>query len=308
VFSSSIDDPGAFVCCNNDDVSSNPIICRSPVSIIYCDAFIISCFAVSLKNHNYFAHLLLYILPPLFLSLARAHYIIIQYYFTQQPAFLLFAGRLSRFPDAWLLPLFPLFFRGIVHILRRLQGSRGSTKSDSMYAKRRLLLYIALIQIRGWVLYLLFDNIEAMFVSAAAADHEECWYEDLLLYRKNYETCQGRVTDFSDHVVLFYAQILPIALTEVLHSYVLPYWETRDAYSGKKKYFNGIPLVLLLWLGNLYVITFLGAYKTSVYFHTAQEVFAGYLVSLCIQVPLCLLQCTVKFPRLRDWLYGHAIS
>jgi hypothetical protein len=216
----------------------------------------------------------------------------------------LFARRLSRFPDAWLLPLFPLFFRGIVHFVRKLQGNRGSSKSDIMYAKRRFLLYIVLIQIRGWVLYLLFSKIEALFVTSVV--DEECWYEDLLLHQK-YESCQGRVTDFSDHLVLYFAQILPIALTEVLHSFVLPYWETKGVHYGKK-HFNSIPLILLLWLANLYVITLFGAYKTSVYFHTAPEVFTGYLISLCIQVPLFLLQCTVAFPRARDWLYGHSIS
>jgi hypothetical protein len=232
-------------------------------------------------------------------------YCISSFFSSSQSRYFLFARRLARFPDAWLLPLFPLFFRGAMQILRKFQGSIGSSKAQNMYATRRFYLYIVLIQIRGWVLYLVFDKIENLIVSSAGTS---CWYEWLL--PRHYSSCQGRVTDFSDHVVLYFAQLLPIALAEVLHSFVVPFWDTTKNASGSR---NGIcnafiPVFLLVWLSNLYFVTFLGAYKTAVYFHTGPEIFTGYLISLVIQVPLFLLQCTSVFPRTREYFYGHAMS
>lgn len=142
-----------------------------------------------------------------------------------------------------------------------------------------------------------------------------CWYEGLL--HQNYSSCQGRDTDFSDHIVLYFAQILPIALAEVLHSFAAPFWGTTantSMSSGPSRrmdgsVFNGfIPIILLVWMANLYFVTFLGAYKTAVYFHTGPEVLLGFLVSLTIQVPLFLLQCTSVFPYIREYFYGHALS
>lgn len=214
-----------------------------------------------------------------------------------QPAFLLFSRRLARFPDAWLLPLFPLLLRVALQIIR---GS--DLNGNDINTKRRLYLYIVLIQIRGWILYLLFDTIEEMIVSSPDST---CWYGDLLQH--HYSECQGRVTDFSDHVVLYFAQILPIALTEVLYSFSAPYWKSKSDKHGDPAQ-TLIPAILLLWLANLYTITCFGAYKTAMYFHTGPEVFVGYLVSLCIQIPLCLTQCTSLFPRARAYFFGYAQS
>jgi hypothetical protein len=205
--------------------------------------------------------------------------------------------------------------RGALQFYRSLRGCNfGNSKAENTYAKRRLYLYLVLIQIRGWGLYLVFDKIEDLFVSSA--DYSECWYENLLHH--NYSRCQGRVTDFSDHVVLYFAQILPIALVEVLHSFVVPFWDnntkststtTTSPSAGRTSggYNHWVPVLLLVWLVNLYFVTFLGAYKTSVCFHTGPEILIGYLVSLCIQIPLCLLQCSSFFPWAREYFYGHAI-
>lgn len=183
----------------------------------------------------------------------------------------------------------------------------GTTTSE-VHTKRRLYFYIVLIQLRGWILYLFFDTIEEMLVSSAET---QCWYSHLL--QSNYHDCQGRVTDFSDHIVLYFAQILPIALTEVIHSFVVPYWQTaiKNSMSSRMGILSWflssarfIPTLLLLWLGNLYVITFLGAYKTVMFFHTGPEILIGYLVSLLLQIPLCIVQCTQVFPALTTYLFG----
>lgn len=259
VFSSSIDDPGAFVCCRStsgDTSINNPHICNPP------------------------------------------------------PSYLPFARRLARFPDAWLLPLFPLLVRGGWQIYCNYAGKASLSKLDSLHAKRRLYLYLSLIQIRGWILYLAFDELEDFFVRSGGI---QCWYEEYL--HPNFHHCQGRMTDFSDHVVLYFAQILPIALMEILYAFSIPYWSQHHGGGrGSRKISSGfdikgqqhllVPIILVLWMTNLYIVTFLGAYKTAAYFHTGPEVFVGFLVSMLVQLPLCLLQCTSAFPVQREYFFG----
>lgn len=201
------------------------------------------------------------------------------------------------------MPLFPLLLRIILQIYRGGCCSE-ERRSEDANTKRRLYLYILLIQLRGWILYKLFDTVEDMIVSPGGAD---CWYSELLMFHDS--ECRGREMDFSDHVVLYYAQIIPIALTEFLHSFSVPYWRIKNALRDDDSSFPKlIPFVLIFWMVNLYIITCLGAYKTSMYFHTGPEVFVGYLVSLLVQIPLLLLQCTSVFPRARAYFFGYAKS
>jgi len=96
--------------------------------------------------------------------------------------------------------------------------------------------------------------------------------------------CGGRGFDYSDHIVLYFAQILPIALMEVLHSTIVqPFWGSSCN--------PWIPLLLWMGLLYLYLINAIGALKTAIYFHTPLEVVVGYVISLLYQIPLCLLQC-----------------
>jgi len=116
------------------------------------------------------------------------------------------------------------------------------------------------------------------------------------------------MVDFSDHVVLYFAQILPIALVEIIHSFSVPYWtETLRRKGGFQEQDISalvVPVVLILCLANLYLVTFLGAYKTAAYFHTGPEVFMGFLVSLVIQIPLFVLQCTNHCQKWREYFFG----
>jgi len=68
------------------------------------------------------------------------------------PWYLIFARRLTKLPEAWLLPLFPLLVRVVAKFVDRCQ------QSNTKYEKRRFYLYFGLIQIRGWVLYLFFST------------------------------------------------------------------------------------------------------------------------------------------------------
>jgi len=201
------------------------------------------------------------------------------------PSFLLLARRLTRLPEAWLLPLFPVLIRGVVQFAR----SHQQIGSITVNGKRRFYLYIGLIQIRVWVLYLLFDKVEDLVVQSAG---DTCWYDR---FRHNYQApCQGTATDYSDHIVLFFAQILPIAFTEVLFSFVAPYWKNHSFL---------VPAILSTGLLYLYVITLFAVYKTVAHFHTLFEVVVGYCISLLIQIPLFLVLSTSLMVPVRDYFF-----
>ncbi len=193
--------------------------------------------------------------------------------------------------------------RGCWQLFCNSTGKGSLSKLDSLYARRRLYLYLGLIQIRGWILYLAFDELEDLLVTSPG---NQCWYEEYLLPHNH--QCQGQMLDFSDHVVLYFAQILPIALVEILHSFSVPYWvennRRKSSLIGHDVKEFVVPVVLILWLANLYVVTFLGAYKTAAYFHTGPEVFMGFLVSLLVQIPISLLQCTSAGSWLREYFFG----
>ena len=121
----------------------------------------------------------------------------------------------------------------------------------------------------------------------------ECWYDGNL---KSYQSpCQGQTFDYSDHMVLFFAQILPIPLTEILFSFAVPYWKSKSFL---------IPAILSITMIFLYVITFLQTYRTAAYFHTMLEIWVGYLISLLTQVPLFLIMSTSLMEPVRDYFFG----
>jgi hypothetical protein len=231
------------------------------------------------------------------------------------PGFLFFARRLARFPEAWLLPLFPLLLRCTLHVVQQHRQqyqltSHEYTRAQTRLARRRFYLYIALIQVRGWILYLLFDHIEEYFFSPPSTS-SSCWYERYLY--PNYSSCQGQRSDFSDHIVLYFAQILPIPLTEVLHSFVVPFWKgTIGSNTGQPTRSFGatstVPTMLACGMLYLYAIAFMGAYKTAVYFHTSSEIWNGYSISMLVQLPLFMLQCTSFSDDATTYFFGYASS
>ena len=218
--------------------------------------------------------------------------------FTSQPNYLPFAKRLSQFPEAWLLPIFPLLLRGLVRLFQYLKGTLPAGDSSwasfpsSSTTARRLALYLSCLLCRGVVLYSFFNLLEHLIVPTPR-DDEPCWYRDFL---KNFQTpCTGKAFDFSDHVVLYFAQLMPVALSETLYCLRAPFWKKENKV---------IPVVLVGCLLHLYFITCLGAYKTSAYFHTTAEIFTGWAVSLLVQIPLCLLQCNPRWKEARSYFYG----
>jgi hypothetical protein len=295
------------------------------------------------------------------------------------------AARLSRFPDAWLIPLSPLLLRfaclAAAYLNRRLRhyvrrwgrsvrgnGLRQGTRHrehvppqpqppPDLYQQfvpllLRLGLYVLIFNFRGWVLYVAFNQVEDSIVSVP--HRNTCsWYLAYLRDDQRHE-CVGRVFDYSDHMVLYYAQLLPIPLLETLYALMNPYWcrstssswrrsntdptsnlarasvavphhpsprfaaddaeydspvEQQDPGNGKPSVASPssysragvveraiqwfadrtIPVLLAAGLAYLYLITYLGVYKTAYYFHTIDEVVLGYVVSLAVQVPMAML-------------------
>lgn len=220
------------------------------------------------------------------------------------PWYLFFARRLAKLPEAWLLPLFPLMIRGLIQfVTRRPQQEQEGGTNDGTASKRRreinalamrrFWLYFGLIQLRGWVLYLLFDSIENRMVEPAG---DTCWYDSML--RSNQSACEGTVTDYSDHVVLFFGQILPIPLTEVLFSFVAPFWSDHATLK------TVVPTLLVTGLLYIYGIVFFAAYNTAAYFHTQYEIIVGYLITLWVQIPLFLLLTTSLLLPTREYFFG----
>jgi len=199
-----------------------------------------------------------------------------------------FARHLARFPQAWLLPLFPLIVRFLYSCHRNTYATirRGVRIESYIPAFRRFMLYLVLMNFRGLILYLALNLVEDQIVESNPAG---CWYRDLLYdYQPD---CYGRQFDFSDHVVLFFAQILPIALVEFLHSIQVIYWKDRH-YNLKESFCHALPITLLAGMIYLYYIIFYASYKTAAFFHTGSEVYAGYLISILALAPLYCLQCT----------------
>lgn len=124
--------------------------------------------------------------------------------------------RLTRFPEAWLLPLVPWICSGLFLVQQQTVKSFPST-----YMWRRLGLYTTIMIFRGFVLYQGMNYIEDRLVRIHHQQEGEvhnCWYQNLL--RPDQSSCYGRAFDFSDHVVLYFAQIIPIALWETIIGFI----------------------------------------------------------------------------------------
>ena len=186
---------------------------------------------------------------------------------------------------------------------------------------RRLFLYIGIMLFRGFILYQGMNQLEDWFTTENPSD---CWYQDWL--RPNQSTCYGRRFDFSDHIVLYFAQLVPIGLLETLdilfsktsrsNAAVMRRQSSADSEddvenfthhhaSHSKSPQHKRTALIVASLVYLYGITLWSAHRTAAYFHTAGEVVVGYGVSLMIQLPLYYL-LTPRSRPLRKWFFGSA--
>ena len=133
---------------------------------------------------------------------------------------------------------------------------------------RRLVFFHLIMQFRGWGLYVFLGKVEDIlipfFTSSRPAiitskvhsimdmdtvltqQDASCWYSQLIHPTDNlssthmqstpHETstmnsllCKGQIFDFSDHVVYFYAHVLPPLVFEALFCLLFPFWQEEDS-------------------------------------------------------------------------------
>ena len=199
--------------------------------------------------------------------------------------------RLSRFPDAWIIPLVPILLRGVALVWETLLTNRPS-ESWSTYLTR-FNVYMLVLSVRFFVLFVGFNWAEGQIVGSPPA---ECWFSDFVKQREGRSACKSIPFDFSDHTVLYFGQILVIPLTEIVYTWLVPF----TTASG------GILVSRLLSAGllYLYLITLLGEFHTAAYHHTGGEIFLGYAISLLLQLPLAYVQCCSSRSRIRAKMFG----
>ena len=235
------------------------------------------------------------------------------------------AGRLTRMTEAWLIPLSGILFRlGYQIVTRSPLYSPTSQKETISITMRRLLFYILVLNVRGWVLYIGANALEDFVILpwlgskvvsplrrdsfsdmehdllANKHDSSECWYRDLLkehhkviMGRDETSDCYGRPFDFSDHVVLFCAHYLPVMVCEMLICYTFPFWRKKSRAGVFWEVLHAVQFVYL------HLLLLNALYRTSVFFHTQSEILVGYGVSLMLALPVSVLVCSERLRGMR---------
>ena len=206
------------------------------------------------------------------------------------------AGSLTRMTEAWLIPLSGILLRLGYQIVSRSTSTRQ--KDTISTTIRRLLFYILVLNIRGWVLYIGANALEDFVIlpwignevvspprrgSSFVGDMEhdlpltnndssECWYRDLLkehhkviMDRDENSDCYGRPFDFSDHVVLFCAHYLPVLVCEMLICYAFPFWGKSRA----EVFWKVLHAIQFIYM---HFLLLNALYRTAVFFHTPRYV------------------------------------
>lgn len=231
---------------------------------------------------------------------------------------------ITRLPDLLILTFLPVLFRLFISFYGWRTRDNSAHRDGIIKSINRSILYIFIMLFRGYVLYNYLNRLEDTFsttisvwlrmatsrFSSEMVDNPECWYDQFLM-KHNAGSCYGQQFDFSDHVVLFLAQSLPIMLFEATICQLFPLWPTQKAGESNVdlQVTSGVVPNLLFntVLSNclsfffLYMnfITLLAMYSTTAYFHTNSEVFTAFVISLVVQIPLALLMTSTRWPNLR---------
>jgi len=226
----------------------------------------------------------------------------------------------TRLPYLLIVTFAPVLLRLLIHLCGWITLAHSTHKDRARTAMNRFILYIVIMLFRFYVLYGCFSLTQDFLNNLSSQQPiENCWYGEFLMKRNAASSCYGQRFDFSDHVVLFFAQSLPILIFEATVHRHFALWpsHTSDntseniAPTPKKKMESILSYILntliasCLSLFFLYLnfITLLTAHSTASYFHTVTESIVGYFISLIVQVPLAFLIWSMKWPRLRD-LFG----
>ena len=187
---------------------------------------------------------------------------------------------MTNFPEAWVYPLMPWLYRLIWDMMEQCSANQGRILARAL---KRFAFYMFIMLFRGWVLYVGLNAIEAQVFSweLEPTDEELCWYKPFLRNAAGSSSspCYGRTFDYSDHVVFYFVQVLPIAWFE--------YLDAQHTLSSR----NSLGFVFLTGMvAYLHIIVYAGVYKTARWFHTGGEIMLGWCLSLTVTVPLALWQ------------------
>jgi len=210
---------------------------------------------------------------------------------------------MTQVPTGLFLPVLPLLGRILVLLILR---SRTQTKTTSSRTprldcmQRRLYLYAGVTVFRGVILYGLFDTLENTLIEYSTTTASSCWYDAFVPQHKHQRRpCAGSVFDYSDHIVLYFAQVIPIALVEVIFSFVEH--DHYQQYQQQEKEEENSTATLVKWVLRvqqlflvlgflcLYGLVVYFTYTTVTYYHTYGECLVAYLISMIVQFPLYLL-------------------
>jgi len=218
---------------------------------------------------------------------------------------------ITRLPDLMILTFLPVLLQLIIHLYGWTVQKDDTHLDRARTTASRLLLYIFIIIFRVYGLYICLSKVQTyihgfwstrltseMLESADQQTIDTCWYGDFLMRRNVNDSCYGQQFDFSDHVVLFFAQSLTCMLIESTSC-------STPQRKGKVISFD-IETVLSRFLSFFFVYlnstTLLVAYSTAAYFHTPTEIVIGYMISLVVQIPIAVLVCSMRWPVLRFYL------
>jgi hypothetical protein len=235
---------------------------------------------------------------------------------------------MSRFPDAILLPILPLLLQIVVRVTTSavmfavVVGAgpwrHGPISSSSSHLPlstttmtcllSRLFLYICICYFRMYILYLFLNHLEdktaTLSWGSTSSSSSICWYQPYLQRSSSlsianiddYNYCSHRrAFDFSDHIVLYYGQILPIATAETLSTIMTA--TMTSSHDRRQGWAVVVAVGSFLYLLYLHVIVNRAAYGTAAYFHTGTEVYVGYFIALvCVALPLAHRQRQGWYP------------
>ena len=195
---------------------------------------------------------------------------------------------LTKFPHCWIMVICPLIFQLFMLPFSLERGQESSLK-DSQDTKSRVasminraFCYLFVMLFRGNFLYAFCDTIENSFTTNRSS-WEDCWFASIGRSQSlESNPCRGLDFDFSDHIVFFYAHMLPIVLFE----FVVGLSKPLSIISKTNVLRFCLPLALAMYSFYITSLTLMSAYRTAKYFHTPAETIMGYAVSLLVQIPL----------------------
>jgi len=220
----------------------------------------------------------------------------------------------TRLPDLLILTFAPVLLRLLIHLCGWMTSTHSAHKDGIRTAVNRFILYIFIMLFRFYFLYICLGLFQIPSINNLDQKSiENCWYGEFLTKRNATSSCDGQRFDFSDHVVLFFAQSLPILIFEATIHHYTTLWPSNTSDGIKLTFQRGaesIPIYILntvmasclsLLFIYLNVITLLEAHSTTSYFHTVTESIVGYVITLVVQIPLASLIWSTRWPRLREF-------